>query len=71
MALRMIGSFRGANLITLAADKGYDTTDVVADLRTSGITPFVAQTLGARPSSAIDGRTTRHPGCSHSINDRI
>lgn len=45
--------------LTLAADKGYDSADFVADLRQACVTPHVAQK--AR-HSAIDGRTTRHPG---------
>jgi len=44
---------------TLRADRGYDTRDFVARLRRHGITPHVAQRTRA---SAIDGRTTRHPG---------
>ena len=40
--------------LTLAADKGYDTSDFVADLR---------QIVAAKiKGSAIDGRTTRHEG---------
>ncbi|SIO54766.1 Transposase [Rhodovulum sp. ES.010] len=45
--------------LTLGADKGYDSADFVADLRQAHVTPHVAQK--AR-HSAIDGRTTRHPG---------
>ena len=46
---------------TLGADKGYDTADFIADLRTRGITPHVAQHQNKR-RSAIDRRTVRHPG---------
>jgi len=46
---------------TLGADKGYDTRAFVAALRELDITPHVAQNTSNR-SSAIDGRTTRHPG---------
>jgi transposase len=46
---------------TLGADKGYDTRAFVDALRGLGITPHVAQNTSNR-SSAIDGRTTRHPG---------
>jgi hypothetical protein len=42
--------------LTLGADKGYDTADFVADLRTMCVTTHVAQ------NSAIDSRTTWHPG---------
>lgn len=53
--------------LTLGADKGYDSADFVADLRQACVTPHVAQK--AR-SSAIDGRTTRHPGYAHSQRAR-
>lgn len=43
--------------LTLAADKGYDTSDFVADLRQKCVTPHVAAKV---KGSAIDGRTTRH-----------
>ncbi len=43
--------------LTLAADKGYDTADFVADLRQKCVTPHVAAKV---TGSAIDGRTTRH-----------
>jgi transposase len=46
---------------TLGADKGYDTKDFVADLRKLKVTPHVAQNTRGR-ASAIDRRTTRHPG---------
>ena len=45
--------------LTLGADKGYDSADFVAALRQMVVTPHVAQK--AR-HSAIDGRTTQHPG---------
>jgi transposase len=48
--------------ITLGGDKGYDTIDCVATLRAAGITPHVAQNATAYRPSAIDARTTRHPG---------
>ncbi len=40
----------------------------MADLRRRGVTPHVAQNINGRPS-AIDGRTTRHPG--YAISQRI
>jgi hypothetical protein len=46
---------------TVAADKAYDTRDFVATLRALGVTPHVAQNTTHR-RSAIDTRTTRHPG---------
>jgi transposase len=53
---------RGNAPATLGADKGYDTKDFVASCRERGVTPHVAKNEHARRSSAIDGRTTRHPG---------
>src|SRR5215475_51234 len=46
---------------TVGADKGYDTADFVAGCRERGCTPHVSQNTTNR-RSAIDGRTTRHPG---------
>lgn len=54
---------------TLGADKGYDTRDFVEQLRVLEITPHVAQNLKRRGGSAIDGRTTRHPG--YAISQRV
>ena len=59
---------RGFHPKTLGGDKGYDTRDCVADLRRRGVTPHVAQNTNGR-SSAIDCRTTRHPG--YAISQRI
>lgn len=53
---------------TVGADKGYDTAGFVADARDLGFTPHVAPHNNGR-SSAIDGRTTRHPG--HRVSQRI
>ena len=46
---------------TLGADKGYDARSFVAALRSIEVTPHIAQNTNRR-RSAIDGRTTRHPG---------
>jgi len=46
---------------TLGADKAYDAAEFVADLRQRNVTPHVAQNTTNR-RSAIDRRTTRHPG---------
>ena len=58
--------------ITLAADKGYDAADFVEELRTINVRPHVAQNESGR-RSAIDKRTTRHPGyaASQRIRKRI
>ena len=53
--------------LTLAADKGYDTSDFVADLRRKCVTPHVARKV---KGSAIDGRTTRHEGYKASQRKR-
>lgn len=63
---------RGFHPKTLGGDKGYDTGDCVADMRRRGVTPHVARNINGR-SSAIDGRTTRHPGytISQGIRKRV
>ena len=57
--------------ITLGGDKNFDTKDFVMELREINVTPHVAQNTCR--SSAIDGRTTRHPGyaASQRIRKRI
>ena len=55
--------------VTLAGDKGFDTQDFVAKLREINVTPHVAQNTNGR-RSAIDGRTTRHPGYAVSLRIR-
>jgi len=54
---------------TLGADKGYDTSGCVDAMRQRGVTPHVACNTSGR-SSAIDGRTTRHPGYAQSQKAR-
>jgi transposase len=56
------------NPITLGADKGFDARDFVAELREVNVTPHLAQNTSGR-RSAIDGRTTRHPG--YAVSQRI
>ena len=56
---------------TLGGDKGYDRNDLVAGLRSLGVTPHVARNVHAtKPQSAIDGRTTRHAGYTVSQRKR-
>ena len=69
-AIRMARSLKGSHQTTLGADKGYDTSEFVADLRISGIMPHVAQNTSRSCGSAIDGRTARHQGYAQSINAR-
>lgn len=48
---------------TLGADKGFDTADFIDGVRRCNTTPHVAPNVHAtKPTSAIDGRTTRHAG---------
>jgi len=47
--------------ITVGADKWFDTQDFVGYLQEMNVTPHVAQN-NTRKASAIDHRTTRHPG---------
>ena len=53
--------------LTLGADKGYDDAGFVAELKTMCVTPHVA---AKKKGSAIDGRTTRHPGYAVSQKKR-
>jgi transposase len=48
--------------LTVGADKLYDTREWVAAVRRMQITPHVAQHVTRSGGSAIDARTTRHPG---------
>jgi transposase len=62
-ALRMAERIPGARRVTIGADKAYDMREVVAGFRAMGVTPHVAQYAEtAHRGSAIDDRTTRHPG---------
>jgi transposase len=54
--------------ITLGADKAYDAADFIEELRTLNVRPHVAQNTSGR-RSAIDKRTTRHPG--YAVSQRI
>jgi len=71
-AVAMVEAIPGRHRITLGADKAYDTRDFVATMRELAATPHVAQNTANR-RSAIDGRTTRHPGylVSQRIRKRI
>jgi hypothetical protein len=62
----------GPRAITLGADKGYDAADFVEELRTLNVRPHVARNTSGR-RSAIDRRTSRHPGyaASQRIRKRI
>jgi transposase len=68
-SLDMSQDIPGNRRVTLGLDKYYDTRDHVDSLRTLNITPHVAQNDTNR-KSAIDGRTTRHPGYAISQQKR-
>ncbi len=60
--------------LTLGADKGYDATSFVSDLRQMAVTPHIARNdaitkTGKRRRSAVDARTTRHDG--YAVSQRI
>jgi transposase len=57
-ALAMVAKLPGWRPVTLGADKAYDTAAFVRELRDHRVTPHVAQ----KPATAIDRRTSRHPG---------
>ena len=59
----------GSRRLTLGADKAYDAREFVDDLRDLNVTPHIAQNTSNR-SSAIDARTTRHPGYAISQQKR-
>jgi hypothetical protein len=58
--------------VTLGADKGDDAADFIEELRMLTVRPHVAQNTSGR-RSAVDRRTTRHPGyrASQRIRKRI
>ena len=68
-AVAMVEELADGRRLTLGADKGYDTTDFVAEMRRLGVTPHVSQNTNGR-RSAIDGRTTRHSGYAISLRVR-
>ncbi len=67
-ALEMLDHKRpGGRRITLGADKAYDVTAFVGDLRAREVTPHIAidghlTKTGKRRKTAIDGRTTGYAG---------
>ena len=71
-ALAMLDRLPTIGQATLGADKGFDAKEFVAELRERRVTPHIAQNTSGR-TSAIDGRTTRHPGylASQRVRKRI
>lgn len=72
LAQAMLADLPGRHKITVGGDKGFDTAGFIVALRQLNATPHVAQNTTNR-RSAIDGRTTRHPGyaASQRIRKRI
>jgi hypothetical protein len=65
--LAMVGGLEGRHRITVGGDKGYDVQGFAGGLRALSATPNIARhssttRTGRQRRSAIDGRTTRHPG---------
>jgi len=78
-ALALIGRHRPEERrITLGADKAYDVAEFVTTLRRRKVTPHIAidghaTKTGKRRRTAVDRRTTRHPGyaVSQTVRKRI
>jgi transposase len=68
-ALAMLAEQSGSRRKTVGADKAYDQAPFVEGCREINVTPHVAQNTTSR-SSAIDKRTTRHPGYLVSLTIR-
>jgi len=69
-ALVMLEQIPGTRQVTVGGDKAYDTADFVAECRNLKVTPHVAQNLERPGGSAIDARTTQHPGYAISQRKR-
>lgn len=67
-ALHLVDTLDANHRITLGADKGYDSSDFVEELRARNVTPHIAQNTSRR--SAVDGRVTRHAGYERSQRKR-
>jgi hypothetical protein len=70
IALRIDLSLKGSHKKTNGGDKGYETIDILGDLRVSGIMPHVVLNISRLGRSSIDGRTDRDQGYGQSINAR-
>ena len=69
-ALIMLEKLGGTQWVTVGGDKGFDTFGFVAECRNLRVVPHVAQNHKRPGGSAIDGRTTRHPGYAISQRKR-
>ena len=71
VAVQLLSPVAGpAKRVTVGADKAYDTRGFVQACRALKVTPHEAQNLKRNGGSAIDGRTTRHPGYAVSQRKR-
>ncbi len=73
--LTMLDRRTSRQRITLSVDKAYDVADFIGELRARKVTPHIAingtiSKTGKRRKTAIDGRTTRHPGYEISLRWR-
>ena len=69
-SLDLLAEIQGEHLKTLGGDKGFDTHDYVDACRVMKFTPHFAQNIERKGGSAIDERTTRHPGYKISLRRR-
>lgn len=73
-ALAMLDRRKGKHRVTLGADKAYDVTGFIGDLRARKVTPHIAvngaiSKTGKTRKTAMDGRTLRHTG--YALSQRI
>lgn len=61
-AENMMSAIKGKRRITLGGDKGYDSNDLLRNLRELNVTPHIAKNDHQRRTSSIDQRTLRHDG---------
>jgi transposase len=66
-ALEMVAKLPDDGRVTLGADKAYDVRSFVEELREMNVTPHIAAKRARY--TAIDARTTRHPG--YEISQRM
>lgn len=58
----LASAIKGKHRVTLGADKGYDSDELLRKLRDMGITPHIAKNDHERRTSSLDNRTLRHEG---------
>jgi transposase len=61
-AASMAAVIKGKRRVTLGGDKGYDSDELLRELRDMGVTPHIAKNDHERRTSSIDQRTLRHEG---------